>query len=125
MPKLGLCPQIPVKWAGMRMEPPMSVPSSKAVKPHATETAGPPDEPPGDRDGSHGLRVTPNSSLCVWLSPDHLGTLVFANTMAPASLTRATAGASSVGTWLRSSVAPPVDRIPAVSSASFTVMGSP
>ncbi len=32
---------------------------------------------------------------------------------------------SSVGTWSRSSVAPPVDRIPAVSSASFTVMGSP
>ena len=125
MPNVGLCPQIPVTWAGILIDPPMSVPISNAENPQATDTAGPPEEPPGERDSSHGLRVTPKSSLWVWLSPDHSGTFVLPKTIAPAAFTRATAGASAEGTWSRNSVDPPVERIPSVSNASLTVIGRP
>ena len=60
----------------MRIEPPMSVPSSKLLMPVATAAAAPPDEPPGTRLVSHGLLVVPNSALNVWTSPDHSGTFV-------------------------------------------------
>ena len=51
----------------------MSVPSSKLDIPVATATAGPPDDPPDVRVGSHGFRVAPNRELNVWMSPDHVG----------------------------------------------------
>ena len=76
----------------------MSVPSSKLVNPHATAAAAPPDEPPVVRSVAQGLLVTPKRSLNVCTSPDHLGRLVLPNTMAPASFSRATAGASAAGT---------------------------
>ncbi len=47
----------------MRTDPPMSVPSSKLDMPVATATPAPPDEPPGVRLVSHGLLVTPKTSL--------------------------------------------------------------
>src|SRR3954454_10266347 len=102
------------------MLPPMSVPVSNDVNPHATAAAAPPEEPPGARSRSQGLRVAPNSSFQVWVSPDHNGRLVLAKTTAPAPFSRATAGASLVGTRAANSLAPPVVRRPAVSRASFT-----
>src|SRR3954453_11284131 len=45
--------------------------------------------------------------------------------MAPASFTRATTGASTMGVWCFSSTAPPVETIPSVSMASLTVIGNP
>ena len=45
-PKLGFSPNTPQQCDGMRTDPPMSVPSSKLVKPAATAAAEPPDEPP-------------------------------------------------------------------------------
>ena len=62
-PKLGLCPHTPLNAAGNRIEPPMSVPISKEVKPIATAAAAPPEDPPGPRDMSHGLFVVPKMSL--------------------------------------------------------------
>ena len=50
---------MPQKCDGMRIEPAMSLPSSSDVNPAATEAAGPPDDPPGVRDRSHGLLVVP------------------------------------------------------------------
>ena len=44
----------------MRIEPAPSDPSAAPASPAATAVAVPPDEPPGVRCGSHGLRVTPN-----------------------------------------------------------------
>ena len=93
-PNDGLCPKTPQNADGTRTDPPMSVPISKLVMPHATAAAAPPDDPPGTRPTSHGLLVVPNISLNVWKSPDHSGTLVLPNTMAPAFLTAATTGAS-------------------------------
>jgi hypothetical protein len=53
------------KQAGIRIEPPPSVPSDSAPIPAATAAAEPPLEPPGVRLGSQGLRVGPKSALSV------------------------------------------------------------
>ena len=50
---------MPEKAAGMRTEPPPSVPSESGAMPSATAAALPPEEPPDVRVGSHGLPVTP------------------------------------------------------------------
>ncbi|MNT21587.1 hypothetical protein D3C72_1569300 [compost metagenome] len=50
---VGLKPVMPHSAAGMRMEPPVSLPSAATASPSATETAAPDDEPPG-------MRATPS-----------------------------------------------------------------
>ena len=59
--RLGLCEKTPQKCAGARNEPPISAPSSSGTKPAASAAAGfvPLDDPPGVREGSHGLLVVP------------------------------------------------------------------
>src|SRR5690606_14400136 len=66
-PRLGFRPTMPVNAAGMRTEPPMSVPSAKGTTPVATATAEPPDEPPLVRAAFQGLRVMPQRGLAVKL----------------------------------------------------------
>ena len=46
---VGLNPTSPHSAAGIRTEPPVSVPIATAAKPSATETGAPEDEPPGMR----------------------------------------------------------------------------
>src|SRR5215475_4264772 len=46
-PYVGLMPTMPVKAAGWRIEPPVSVPTAPRQIPAATAAAEPPDEPPG------------------------------------------------------------------------------
>ena len=58
-PKLGLSPTTPDQAAGMRMEPPASVPICKGPKPAAAAAAAPEEEPPGVCAGFQGLRVMP------------------------------------------------------------------
>src|SRR5690242_1614089 len=124
-PQVGFSPYTPQQCDGMRTDPPMSVPTSKLVSPAATAAAEPPDEPPVMRSSAHGLFVVPNNSLCAWMSADHSGKFVLPNTIAPELLSRATAGASSVGTWSASAFDPPVERMPSVAIASLIVHGSP
>ena len=124
-PKLGLCPNTPQNEAGIRIEPPMSVPISNEVSPAATAAAAPPDDPPGTRSAFHGFTVVPNIGLKAWTSPDQRGRFVLPNTIAPAAFSAATVGASCCGTCSASSVAPPVERMPAVWSASLIVIESP
>ena len=97
--KVGLRPLTPQNAAGMRTEPPVSVPSASAAAPVASATPEPPLDPPGTRVGSHGLRqvskcglveVMPHANSCVSVLPI---------TIAPASLARRTASASALGTW--------------------------
>ena len=59
-PLCAFRPNRPQQPAGMRIEPAPSDPSAAPASPAATAAADPPDEPPGVRCGSHGLRVTPN-----------------------------------------------------------------
>jgi hypothetical protein len=50
---------MPQKLAGMRTEPPPSVPTDKQPMPSATAAALPPLDPPAVRSVFHGLRVAP------------------------------------------------------------------
>lgn len=58
-PDVGLRPYRPLKAQGMRMEPPMSVPSDRGEQRLASRAPSPPELPPGVRALSHGLSVRP------------------------------------------------------------------
>ena len=58
-PRCGLRPNSPQQADGIRIEPPPSPPMPTGTIPEATAAAVPPLEPPGERLGSHGLRVSP------------------------------------------------------------------
>ena len=55
----------PQKAAGCRIDPPVSEPSDRGASPAATAAADPPEEPPGTRVGSQGLRVGPKAEFSV------------------------------------------------------------
>ena len=52
-------PTIPQRAAGWRIEPPVSVPIAQGARRPATAAALPPEDPPGTRPESHGLRTGP------------------------------------------------------------------
>ena len=64
-PKVALRPVRPHMLAGIRTEPPPSVPIASGPRPAATAAPAPPDEPPGVRSRSQGLRVIPWSGESV------------------------------------------------------------
>src|SRR2546421_7453070 len=99
----------------------MSLPSSSADRPAATATADPPDDPPGERAGSHGLFVVPNTGLYVCASAAKVGVFVFPKMTAPAARRRATASASRSGTCPARISAPDVVLTRAVSNVSLIV----
>src|SRR3954464_15486719 len=61
-PRDGFRPNRPQQAAGMRMEPPASLPAALGTRPGATAAAAPPLEPPGTWARFQGLDVRPNSS---------------------------------------------------------------
>ena len=61
-PRVGFRPTTPQQEAGMRMEPPVSLPWAMGTMPAATAAAEPPLDPPAMRLVSQGLRVGPVSS---------------------------------------------------------------
>src|SRR4051794_12681638 len=83
-------PNRPENAAGMRVEPPPSLAVQKGTSPAATAAADPPLEPPGVRDGSHGLRVVPHALVFVKQVAPNSGAAVFPTGMAPAARRRAT-----------------------------------
>lgn len=91
---MGLRPVVPQNAAGMRMDPPPSVPIASGAMPLATDAAAPPLEPPAVRLGSRGFRVSPHNSLLV-TPGQNSGLLVFPTMIAPASTSRATHAQSS------------------------------
>src|SRR6185436_16397857 len=62
-PRPGFRPTTPQTAAGMRTEPPVSLPSAASQKPLATATAEPEEEPPGARctPASHGFQGAPTA----------------------------------------------------------------
>lgn len=60
---VGFRPQVPVKWHGMRMDPPTSLPSASGAQRDATRLASPPEDPPGVRPRSQGLSERPKTAL--------------------------------------------------------------
>ncbi len=100
-PYEGLWPKIPAHDAGIRIEPPPSVPMWSGPSPAAAAAEAPPLEPPGVRSRCHGLRVIPKTRL--WVAPiqPNVGVLVLPSMMPPAAFMRSTIGASSAGTLSR------------------------
>src|SRR5262245_65042914 len=64
-PPVALKPVVPVSAAGIRLEPPASVPNANGVNCAATDAAAPPLDPPDCLRVFHGLRVMPVSGLIV------------------------------------------------------------
>src|SRR5262244_3096446 len=125
-PKLALKPTDPVKLAGIRMEPPPSVPICKAPMPQVAATAAPPLEPPGVSAGFQGLRVMPVKGLSVTPFQPNSGVVVLPSNTAPDSLRRATTGASSFQSWLGSTVSEPRSvGQPLVTMMSLIDVGTP
>ena len=58
-PGVGRKPTMPLKAAGLRKEPPVSLPLAIGTMPVASATAEPPDDPAADLVGSNGLPVAP------------------------------------------------------------------
>ena len=56
-PRFGLSPTRPHSLAGIRIDPPPSLACAAGTMPLATAAADPPDEPPVEWPGSHGLRA--------------------------------------------------------------------
>ena len=91
---MGLSPTTPHSAAGWRIDPPVSEPSDSGANPAATAAALPPDDPPGTRSGSWGLRVGPNAEFSVELPMANSSRLVLPMVMAPAPARRSTTVAS-------------------------------
>jgi len=93
-PWVGLSPTRPQKAAGMRTDPPRSLPIVKGPNPAATAAAPPDVDPPGVRARFQGFRAVP----CWLLMPDarqpRSGIVVLPSRTAPASSNRAAGGAS-------------------------------
>jgi hypothetical protein len=89
-PRLGLNPKIPHELAGMRIEPPPSLPWATGTRPADTAAAAPPLEPPALRVRSHGVRAGPTTSLSVYDDSPNSGVLVLPRLMNPASRISAT-----------------------------------
>src|SRR5262245_6064210 len=84
--------------AGLRNDPPMSLPSAIGTMPHDNDTAAPPLLPPQVFVRSYGLRVAPNTALNVCEPAPYSGVFVLPTVIAPAARLRLTIAASAVGT---------------------------
>ncbi len=103
----------------------MSVPIASGTASAATAAADPPDEPPGTRVGSHGLRTGPKAELSFEEPIPNSSQLVFPTTTHPAAFSRATHVASSAATKPARILEPAVDGSPATFTLSFTASGTP
>ena len=124
-PNVAFRPSSPLKLAGIRTEPPPSVPMAMGPRPAATAAPAPPDEPPGVMPVFHGLRVTPCSGESVTPLWPYSGLVLWANKMAPASRRRATAGASASTGLLSVSLLPIGAGQPLTRTSSLIETGTP
>src|SRR3954462_13023767 len=124
-PYVGFSPTSPHHAAGMRTEPPASVPICSGPNPAAPAAPAPEDEPPVVCAGFHGLRVMPCSGLSPGDFQPNSVVVVLPRITAPAAFSPATIGASSAtGSALVVRLPRRVGK-PARSTRSFTVHGTP
>src|SRR5215470_12605795 len=124
-PYVGFSPTTPQKAAGSRIEPPVSVPSAAWHSWAATAAPEPPEEPPGTRVPSHGLRVVPSAEFSVDDPMANSSQLSLPTTTAPAARRRAVTVASYAGTNDSRMREPAVVRRPRVQITSFKPIGAP
>ncbi len=87
-------PVTPLKEAGWRIEPPVSVPVAAGTSRAATAAAQPPDEPPGTRCRSHGFCTGPKAEFSLAEPIANSSQLSLPSVTMPASLKRRTTVAS-------------------------------
>ena len=124
-PGVGRIETTSQKLAGVRTEPPKSVPCARGTIPVATATAEPPEEPPDVSATSKGLRVGPQRRFVQTAPKPNSGVLVLPMMTAPACRSLATTSSSWSGTWFWNSNDPYVVRNPLVLVRSFTAIGTP
>src|SRR3954454_1509845 len=83
--RVGLSPTRPHSLAGMRIDPPPSLACATATMPLATAAAAPPEDPPVEWSGFHGLRAGGKLLASVVTVVPSSGTLVRPSEMKPAS----------------------------------------
>src|SRR5262249_21292624 len=93
-PYVGFSPTTPQAAAGIRIDPPVSVPTEASAIPAETLTADPPLEPPGERDSSYGFRTLPNAEFSLVVPNANSSRFVLPMKIAPARLRCAITGAS-------------------------------
>ena len=97
----GRNPTTLLNEAGLRSDPPMSLPSPIGCMPQASAAAVPPLLPPALFDRSYGFLVAPNSGLNVCDPAPNSGTLVLPIVITPARRIRSMTSASSAGHVVR------------------------
>src|SRR5580692_93773 len=126
-PQVVLRPTTPQQAAGIRTEPPVSVPSATSASPVATATAEPLDDPPGRRRGSSGFTGVPDQ-VFVPTADQHSSVRFALPTMAaPERRAAATTAASRAAGLARSAITgqPTVVGTPSTSMQSFTASRTP
>src|SRR3712207_4032301 len=84
-PGVGRRPTTLQKPAGLRSDPPMSLPSASGTSPAASAAAAPPDDPPAESPCRYRLWVAPKRVLNVCDPAANSGTLVLPTRTAPAA----------------------------------------
>ncbi len=120
-------PVTPQQAAGMRTDPPVSVPNATSASPVATATADPDDDPPGSRRGSSGFIGVPDQWFTPFADQHSSVSPVLPTIRAPASRAEATTAASI---WAGSAISattghPAVVGTPATSMQSLTASRGP
>src|SRR5271154_1115330 len=116
---------MPHSAAGWRIEPPVSVPSAHGARPAATAAALPPEEPPGTRAVSQGLRTGPNAQFSFDEPIANSSWLVLASRVAPAAARRETTVAVYGGSYPSRIREPDWLGTPSVQNRSLIANGMP
>src|SRR5919112_27500 len=95
---------MPLAAAGLRIEPPVSVPSVAGANPAATAAPEPDDDPAGEWSRFHGLRAGGNSTSQEGPPCANSQVAFLPSSTPPAAERRSCASQSSAGTWSASSL---------------------
>jgi hypothetical protein len=114
--RVGLRPTRPQHVAGIRMEPPASLPWAIGTIPLATAAAEPPLEPLVDLVVSQGLRVGPYASASQVGNMPNSGVAVLPMTTSPAAFSRRTSSESYDDTCPARKREPSWKGVPAIST---------
>ncbi|MFK4385606.1 hypothetical protein ABIA40_005014 [Bradyrhizobium sp. USDA 223] len=119
-PLVGLNPTAPDSEAGIRIEPPVSLPMAMSAMPPIADTTAPAEEPPGMRVRSRGLAGIPSCGFVPNAEKANSVICVLPMTMAPAARNRLTTSASSTaGGRPRRTAEPELVTVPATSNSAF------
>jgi hypothetical protein len=124
-PREGFRPTSPQQAAGIRTEPPPSLPCATGTSPAATAAAAPPEDPPGVRSRSQGLRVGPNMRASLTGKMPYSGSVVVPTITKPASRRRRVMLWSYGATCSAISSQPYVSRSPLTGLLFLIAIGTP